>query len=123
MKNLFIALSLMFSVFALSAQERAAAPKQLTVEQQVEKTMNKLTEKLSLTAEQSTKVKTFITGYYNETERLASLKASDNKAYVKQITDKAQGYIAEIKKVLNSEQNQIFATMIDKLREKSEKKN
>lgn len=122
MKNLVIALSLMVSVFAASAQqERAAAP--LTMEQKVDKAMAKLTTKLSLNQSQEKQIRTYITGFYTEQEKLASLKQTDKKEYVEKLKTKAEGYLSDIKKVLNAEQNKIFATMVDKFRENHEKKN
>ena len=122
MKNLVIALSFIFSVFAASAQEgRAAAP--LTLEQKVDKAMTKLTTKLSLNQSQEKQIRTYITGFYTEQEKLASLKQTDKKEYVEKLKTKAEGYLSDIKKVLNAEQNKIFATMVDKFRENHENKN
>jgi hypothetical protein len=126
MKNLVITLSLVFSVFAATAQDRAAAPEKkqpLTVEQKIEKAMSKLTQQLSLTSAQEKQSRTYITGFYTEQEKIASLKQTDKKEYVEKLKAKAEGYLVDIKKVLNAEQNKIFATMVDKFREKHENKN
>lgn len=124
MKNLAVALSLMFSVIALSAQERAGAPeKPVTIEQKVEKAMNKLSKELSLTSSQEKQIRTYITGFYTEREKLAALKQTDKKEYVETLRAKAEGFLADIQKVLNPEQSKIFASMLDKFREKRESKN
>jgi Spy/CpxP family protein refolding chaperone len=124
MKNLVIALTLMFSIFTANAQERAGAPeKPVTIEQKVEKAMGKLTQELTLTPAQQKQVRTYVTGFYAEREKLASLKQTDKKEYVETLSAKAEGYLADIKKTLNAEQGKKFDSMLDKFREKHESKN
>lgn len=124
MKNLVIALTLMFSIFAANAQERAgASEKPVTVEQKVENAMSKLTQELTLTPAQQKQVRTYVTGFYAEREKLASLKQTNKKEFVETLSAKAEGYVVDIKKILSAEQVTKFESLLGKFREKRESKN
>ncbi|MCW5907940.1 MAG: hypothetical protein KIS94_08790 [Chitinophagales bacterium] len=120
MRKLFVSLSLVLAVFVAGAQSRTesgaagSAPK--TIEQKVDEAMVKITEKLSLTSQQQSRIKPLMSDFFKTKDQMSALKESNNEEYRAKMTTAAEALIAKLKTILDAKQVTAFNNLLEQYR-------